>query len=296
MESEQLASVQWYQQMANVVEAIGRPEFVGELVKTLSMVAPLQAITVYLYPRDGLPKALFERDDDGPWLPEGNVKQYLSGFYLLDPFYGVSVEGVSSGCYPLSEVAPDHFERSEYYVAFYQHANIEDEINYILQLSPGFTIAASLISRMKLSENTLARFKAISPWVLAVLGKHWEGLAADALNGFFENPFARKIHSALNNFGSSVLSQRECEIAQLILRGHSTRSLAERLTISEDTIKTHRKHVYSKLNIGSQSELFSLFIHSLAQARDVFFKDPLENYRGIDVNSSSQSIQVQEGD
>lgn len=296
MESEQLASVQWFEQMAKVVQAIGRPDFVSTLVKALSMLAPLQATTVYLYPHDGLPKALFERDDEGPWLPEGNVKQYLSGFYLLDPFYSVSVESVGSGCYHLAEVAPDHFERSEYYVAFYQHAHIEDELNYILQISPGYTIAVSLASANKLSSVQLQQFKVISPWVLAVLGRHWEGLSADTLNGVFENPFARKIHTALNNFGSSVLSQRECKIAQYILKGHSTRSLADRLSISEDTVKTHRKHAYSKLNIGSQSELFSLFIHSLAQAQDVLIKDPLENYRGAEIKPSPQSIQEQQGD
>ncbi len=296
MDSEQLASVQWYQQMAKVVTAVGRPDFVSTLVRAFSILAPLQATTVYLYPHDGLPKALFERDDEGPWLPEGNVKQYLSGFYLLDPFYSVSVESVGSGCYHLADVAPDHFERSEYYVAFYQHAHIEDELNYILQISPGYTIAVSLASASKLNEQQLQQFKMISPWVLAVLSKHWEGLGADTFNGMFENQFARKIHTALNNFGSSVLSQRECKIAQLILKGHSTRSLAERLAISEDTVKTHRKHAYSKLNIASQSELFSLFIHSLAQAQDVFFKDPLENYRGADNNPSPPSIQKQEGD
>lgn len=74
------------------------------------------------------------------------------------------------------------------------------------------------------------------------------------------------------------MTERECRIAQLILRGHSTRSLAERLDVSEDTIKSHRKHIYTKLDIGAQSELFALFIDSLAEAQGVLSKDPLESY------------------
>ena len=58
--------------------------------------------------------------------------------------------------------------------------------------------------------------------------------------------------------------------------GHA--EIAERLGVSEDTIKSHRKNVYCKLDIGTQSELFSLFIDSLAEAQGVLSKDPLESY------------------
>ncbi|MCY1182826.1 Bacterial regulatory protein, luxR family [compost metagenome] len=75
-----------------------------------------------------------------------------------------------------------------------------------------------------------------------------------------------------------MLTERECLVAQYMLRGHSIRSLAERLGISEDTVKTHRKHLYAKLDIAKQSELFSLFIDSVAQAQEGLSKDPLESY------------------
>jgi DNA-binding CsgD family transcriptional regulator len=221
-----------------------------------------------------MPSALFELD--GPWLPQGNVRQYLSGFYLLDPFYGACVEGVSSGCYDLAEVAPDHFELSEYYQSFYRHSHLQDELNYILQSAPGLSLAVSLAFTEKLDAATTQQFKRIAPWVLTLLGKHFVGL--DTRGARFENQLEQRIHSALNNFGSSILTERECRIAQLILRGHSTRSLAERLGVSEDTIKSHRKNVYCKLDIGTQSELFSLFIDSLAEAQGVLSKDPLESY------------------
>ena len=68
---------------------------------------------------------------------------------------------------------------------------------------------------------------------------------------------------ALSQFGCGVLSDRELEIARLILRGFSSKAMAERLKISPDTIKVHRRHLYAKLDISSQPELFSLFIQSL---------------------------------
>jgi len=274
VENDRLSSAQWFEQMARVTENIGQAGFTATLFQALECIRPIQATTLYLYPHGGKPSALFALE--GPWLPQGNVRQYLSGFYLLDPFYGACIEGVSSGCYNLDDVAPDHFELGEYFQAFYRHSHLEDELNYILQSSAGLSLSVSLAFTQKLDAATTQQFKRIAPWVLAVLGKHFVGL--DARGARFENLLEQRIHSALNNFGSSLLTERECRIAQLILRGHSTRSLAERLGVTEDTIKSHRKNIYSKLDIGTQSELFSLFIDSLAEAQGVLSKDPLESY------------------
>ncbi|MFC6978671.1 helix-turn-helix domain-containing protein [Microbulbifer taiwanensis] len=75
--------------------------------------------------------------------------------------------------------------------------------------------------------------------------------------------FGNRLDSALENFGTSVLTRRECEVLHMTMRGHSIKSMAERLDASVDTIKTHRKHIYTKLDITSQSELFYLFISAL---------------------------------
>jgi DNA-binding CsgD family transcriptional regulator len=50
---------------------------------------------------------------------------------------------------------------------------------------------------------------------------------------------------------------------QLILRGHSNHSISLRLGITEGTAKIHRKAIYDRLDISSQSELFSMFIDFL---------------------------------
>jgi len=64
-------------------------------------------------------------------------------------------------------------------------------------------------------------------------------------------------------FAHGVLSERELEIARLILRGYSSKAMAQRLGISPETIKVHRRHLYAKLNISSHPELFSMFIREL---------------------------------
>ncbi len=89
---------------------------------------------------------------------------------------------------------------------------------------------------------------------------------------------APQLHNALENFGSSVLTEREAQVINLVLHGHSTRTLAEQLSISMETVKLHRKHAYAKLQISSQAELFYLFIDSVMSARNYAGGDTLRDY------------------
>jgi predicted ATPase/DNA-binding CsgD family transcriptional regulator len=52
-----------------------------------------------------------------------------------------------------------------------------------------------------------------------------------------------------------VLSAREREIAELIARGFSNRTIAETLVVSIKTIETHVKHIFSKLNVTGRAEV-----------------------------------------
>lgn len=50
----------------------------------------------------------------------------------------------------------------------------------------------------------------------------------------------------------------------MVLRGHSSNSIGRQFQITTGTVKIHRKNIYAKLGISSQSELFSHFISYLS--------------------------------
>jgi two-component system nitrate/nitrite response regulator NarL len=54
---------------------------------------------------------------------------------------------------------------------------------------------------------------------------------------------------------SSVLTAREIEVARLAASGLRNAEIAERLYISEGTVKIHLHHIYAKLNVAKRSEL-----------------------------------------
>jgi DNA-binding NarL/FixJ family response regulator len=62
-----------------------------------------------------------------------------------------------------------------------------------------------------------------------------------------------------NNKVMSPLSDREHEIANTILDGLSYKMIAEKMFISIDTVRSHIRNIYKKLNVKSKSELFNMF-------------------------------------
>jgi len=96
--------------------------------------------------------------------------------------------------------------------------------------------------------------------ILPLLHKRLSMLLEDHvfLTTFSEMPAAeqtKKIHS-FTVMGH--LTERESEIAALLLQGRTYKMIAEELHLSENTVKTHIKNIYSKYGIKSKTELINL--------------------------------------
>lgn len=55
------------------------------------------------------------------------------------------------------------------------------------------------------------------------------------------------------------LSDREMEVVRLIAQGRSKREVGERLFVSENTVKVHVKHIYTKMGIHNKKELLDAY-------------------------------------
>jgi len=53
---------------------------------------------------------------------------------------------------------------------------------------------------------------------------------------------------------SELLSERESEVLKLVALGMSNKGVAEKLSVSERTIKAHLTNIFNKLNVASRSE------------------------------------------
>lgn len=54
------------------------------------------------------------------------------------------------------------------------------------------------------------------------------------------------------------LTQRESEVLELLVSGHSNKGVAAKLVVSEDTVKTHIRGLYRKLGVADRSGAISV--------------------------------------
>jgi DNA-binding NarL/FixJ family response regulator len=60
----------------------------------------------------------------------------------------------------------------------------------------------------------------------------------------------------------SVLTEREGQILRLLMKGNSYKEIATEIFISVETLNSHVKNIYRKLNVHSRSELAAKYSHS----------------------------------
>lgn len=203
---------------------------------------------------------------------EIQVDRYLTGLYLLDPFVDATLRCIPSGAYALKELAPDKFQQTQYFREFYRHANIGDEICVMSRLEGSDSYVVISIARYSgqrpFTRRDLQAVKRTEKFLNVVIRKHlMQGRpAADGATSL--------AYRTVEDFGYPVLTHREREIAALILRGHSSKSAAAHLHISAETVRNHRKRLYAKLGVASQSQLFLKFIGEVLGSPNPAGTDP----------------------
>lgn len=182
--------------------------------------------------------------------------QYLQGFYLLDPFYIHNREKLSSGLFLLNEVIPEHFEKTDYFQYYFSLNIVTDELQLNYQIDLERTLCLSLGSKTSFTMEQIATIELIQPWVLALMKQRFyfeeHMLAKPSLTSYLGNNFLDDIQK--------LLTCREFEVSCLLLSGYSSKEISKKLNITSETVRAHRKHIYSKLGIHSQAELFSHFL------------------------------------
>ena len=256
--------------LAAAVRHAGTPALVQELVCVLRALVPADDVMVVRYRNGQAPELL--HDLSAGMQSAENLATYLKGAYLLDPFYRAFADGGPPGCYRLQQLAPSAFRSSEYYRLHFARTGIADEIGYLVAQERGACVHLSLGVRGAQARFSPAQHRLLQdfrPLVEELLRRHVAAPSGGSA------PLTTQLDSALKFFGRDFLTERESEVMQLLLRGHSTKSIAERLRISPETVKLHRKHSYAKLDVSSQAELFHLFIDALGSYRG---GDPLTGY------------------
>ena len=274
MSQAALASAEWQKTVAEMVSGLAQPEFYACFSRGCEFLSGYQSTLVVWVSASHRPIYLF--DDLPEEFADETKAAWFEGAYLLDPFYGLFANSAPDGIYRLHDLAPDSFFDSEYYRSYYLQTGLTDEIGLLINLDGDHAILVSLGNRSSapMSAAQLADLQTALP-VLTALCRRQQSAGEGQIN------FSAPLDRAFRNFGKDHLSNRECEVVQLILKGHSNKSIARLLDISVDTVKVYNKRFHAKLEVTSQAELFSLFLEAISLVPFDADIDPLTHYLEI---------------
>jgi DNA-binding CsgD family transcriptional regulator len=253
-------------QLADSLRNLGSPGFETSLWHLFRRVAAPDNLLILAYRDVGPPQVLYSQSTQ-PKVFAQLQATYLAGAYQLDPFYDMHLTRAPAGAYRLRDVAPDAFQRSRYFIEYYDQTTLIDEISFVAYPATGVSLNLCLGRDTSSAQPFLAReveaCQRIAPIICALADAHWAGLiSTPGPAGDLSAALARAIKSAHNIH----LSPRQAAVAVLILRGHSTASIALRLGISAQTVKVFRKQLYGRCQLSSQAELFALMLPLLKKS------------------------------
>ncbi|MBV1787195.1 helix-turn-helix transcriptional regulator [Marinobacterium sp. D7] len=251
----------WQKNLAVLIDHIRLRSFPRVLVEVLASYCHFDTSLIVTYKKSFKPIVIHPID---PSEQSSTLRSFLNnGYYLLDPLFDAIQHDTVSGVTRLVEYAPDSFEETDFYQECYQYFGIVDEIVMIIKLDAEVTCAISL-GRCKglgtITRSELRALQEICPVISALFRQFWLAQAGEYVQ-YEESDDAVK--QALKSFGSGVLTQREREITHLILKGNSSKAIADKLNISVGTVKVHRKNIHAKLDTSTQSEIFTMFLGHL---------------------------------
>lgn len=263
--SEKSKLAAWASDSADVISALGKQHFPKALITAIRGVVPFEFTVMFAYHRDSRPIDIF--DDFPDTKRKVMVDDYQEGPFLLDPFYLNSTAPTVSRLVRLRDLAPDRFYQAEYFRNYYIQTGLAEEIGFIIDVGEKVSVVISAMRETKaFSAREFRELEAIFPFVDAVARKHWAGLISEfAVQTDDSGPrLPQLIEDAFQRFGRNLLTPRETEVVEYVLKGYSAEATGAAMGIASGTVRIHRRNIYGKLGVNSQGELFSNFISSLA--------------------------------
>ncbi len=265
---------EWPRKIGQIIDCIDTDDLPRLLVESIASIVPFDMAAVFINRGRSSPLCIYDTFPTSK--AKSGINNYINSTYVLNPFYHAHLTGIDAGIYRIGDMSPDDYFNAERHKTFQATFSDTEEIGFLTEDWPkgleeldiaiplGNSITAEIdlfhaVSKGGFDDAHIASLEHLLPVVCAAMRKYWSLKRHESDNP----PVDSRIDELFENFGKPTLSDREQEVVQYVLKGHSSESIGCNLDISLTTVKTHRKRAYAKLKISSQSELLSLFLQSI---------------------------------
>ncbi|WP_290704843.1 helix-turn-helix transcriptional regulator [Amphritea sp.] len=232
--------------IAGCIDRLGSGEFYPRFFQMMKTLAQIDQYMVFEFsPNGDYATCRLAHNVDRPDQGLELASLYLDGAYLDDPMLKELKESVLSQ----TDVSPYRLlEKRElphvYRRRFFNVPNFDTKFSLVvLDRESQHIFYVNFYSKKEdgFAEGQLDSLKLISSLIGSLLLKHFRD--------------ERKQRGVIKSLLASGLSEREAQICNMILKGHTAKSIGNELGLSESTITTYKKRAFKKLQINRKSEL-----------------------------------------
>lgn len=257
-------SKSWVDAVAAIIASTAGKDVATGLTDAIASVVGHEGTALIAFHKDARPDVIHHTLE-----PAGRkhyLDRYLDGPYLLDPLYELALACSQPMFRRFRDQLPDRFRSSEYYRRYCDQTHLLDEMDFLAPVTPNTTVALVVGRRSRMfTKAELQRLALIEEIIQASIQRIWRAWSQRAADTRGKDDLHRRLTECFRNFGQSILTERERQISQLLLRGHSSKSVARELGIAPGTVMVHKRNLFAKLGISSQYELFALLIDDLGR-------------------------------
>jgi DNA-binding CsgD family transcriptional regulator len=247
------------------VTAIGRADFFSHLTQGLSKVigfSNTDLVIVDLGDELDAAPVLVGLDSSDDRYPAAIRGRYIPYAFRRCPEIALLRGGLPAGIYSMADLGTSRFLGPPSYEDYFRWLGVSNFYDLFGDLGDG-RIAGWSIGRHLGEEGFTTEddrvLRAFAPLLISLIARHCQ-MAFPLRHRdptTFSGPAGERLRAIVDRMSGKKLSERERQVALLMAQGLSTKQTARRLDIAPMTEAVHRRNIFRKLNIGSQTELVS---------------------------------------
>lgn len=255
-------------QISMAISALNSPNFTQKLMHLISSIFQFDCAVILGCRAGKRPIYLYDSIENDRNLL---FQRYLTASFQYDPFYQQLNTKRKQGIFRLEDVVSRDLDYEKYCKQFYQKTGWKDELSMLIEIEPERWIMLCFGQTSEgnyFSKHQISRLNTYFSIIQSLCQQHWKSNEFNFAEPTFDlrgysDSIRESIKNALLSFGKDILTNREQEIATLIVQGFDTKEISKLLDITEGTVKNHRKRIYMQLSVSSLSELYQLFLNHL---------------------------------
>jgi DNA-binding CsgD family transcriptional regulator len=252
------------QEVSLLFAATGGGSFIAVLRRFVATLVPFDDLNVFCQKGTDRPQLIWSSFQ--PSVIRTGVRNYVESTYVLDPFVHAFRAGVPEGAYRGSDVAALASLSREEMGSLPLQVSPGEELGFVTDDWPENQSELQIVFALgpesktdiccqvglyrdptgpAFSDHEVGLLTGVTPLISGAFSQYWNRLARTRVASD-EAPCLR------------LLSPRERDVIELVSQGFASAAISTLLQVALETVKTHRKRAYRKLDISSQAELFAL--------------------------------------